>query len=186
MDHHLGLATLGDEVNFELHAAIDLLRRTPSILHAWLGGLSEDWTRVDEGSNTWNAHLIVGHLMHGEETDWMVRVNWIRTHGEKKPFPPFDRFAQVTRFSDWSLDHLLERFDEKRQENLAELALLDLTPAHLEARGMHPTLGSVTLGQLLATWLAHDLDHLSQIARVMAKHYRSDVGPWAEYLRILS
>jgi uncharacterized damage-inducible protein DinB len=172
-------------MSFELGSAIDVLRRTPSILHLWLGGLGEEWTEADEGPSTWNASQIVGHLVHGEETDWMTRVNWIRTHGEKKPFPPFDRFAQETRFRGWSLDHLLERFDEKRQANLSELASLELTPSHLDARGLHPALGPVTLGQLLATWVAHDLDHLAQIARVMAKRYAQAVGPWAQYLRIL-
>lgn len=172
-------------MSFELNSAIDVLRRTPAILHAWLGGIADEWAEIDEGPGTWSPRDIVGHLVHGEETDWMLRVDWIRTHGEKQPFPPFDRFAQEKRFRGWSLDHLLERFDEKRQANLAALEALELDPSHLEARGLHPALGTVTLGELLATWVAHDLDHLAQIARVMAKRYGDAVGPWAQYLRIL-
>ena len=129
---------------------------------------------------------MVGHLIHGEETDWVPRARLILEHGEERPFEPFDRFAQLTRFAGWSLDPLLDRFAELRQANLTIVSGWQLTDAQLALPGRHPELGSVTLRQLLATWAVHDLNHIAQIARVMARRYTQEVGVWRTYLSILN
>lgn len=129
---------------------------------------------------------MVGHLIHGEETDWVPRAKIILTAGESRVFEPYDRFAQARRFADWSLDRLLDRFGELRAANLATLRGWRLTPQQLALRGRHPELGPVTLSQLLATWVVHDLGHVAQISRVMAKQYRGAVGPWIAYLPVLT
>jgi hypothetical protein len=172
--------------SFNLPETLDILERTPTVVSALLRGTSESWHAVNEGPDTWNAFDVVGHLIHGEETDWVPRARIILEHGEAPPFEPFDRFAQLNRFAGWSLDQLLDRFTELRRDNLEIVRSWRLTDAQLALPGRHPELGPVTLRQLLATWAVHDLNHLAQIARVMAKRYTDEVGAWRAYLLILN
>ncbi len=172
-------------MNPEVDTFSQSLRRTPALLDAWLRDLEDGWTRCNEGQDTWSAIDVVGHLIHGEDTDWIPRARWILAHGESKAFPPFDRFAQAERFAGRSLPSLLDEFAQKRAASLASLRALDLGAADLDRRGLHPALGVVTMRALLATWVAHDLTHVTQIARVMAKRVGDQVGPWREYLRVL-
>ena len=169
----------------ELSEAVAVLRRTPATLRSLLQGLDEPWLTADEGPDTFSPRDVLGHLITGDETDWMPRARIILEEGEARAFTPWDRFAFKTRFGDWTTDALLDRFAELRKENLEGLASLRLTPGDFEKRGTHPELGTVTLGQLLATWVAHDLGHLAQVARVMARRYRDTVGPWRAYLSLL-
>jgi hypothetical protein len=171
---------------FDLDDAVALLARTPAVLDAWLRGLPAAWTDANEGPDTWSAFDVVGHLIHGEKTDWLPRARVILEHGEARAFEPFDRFAQARDSAGRTLEELLDTFAALRAENLAALRSLGLTAADLERRGTHPALGTVTLGQLLATWVAHDLGHLAQIARAMAKQYRDEIGPWTAYLPIVT
>jgi uncharacterized damage-inducible protein DinB len=172
-------------VNFTLSDAVPVLRRTPAVIRAWLWDLPDIWTTSNEGPDTWSPYDIVGHLIHGERTDWIPRAELLLAHGESRPFTPFDRFAQFKESRGKSLHELLDTFTELRSQNLARLESLRLTSADLERRGRHPELGPVTLGQLLATWVAHDLNHLGQMARVMGRQYTSAVGPWLAYLPML-
>jgi hypothetical protein len=173
-------------MHFDLESAQVILRRTPVTLSTLVRDLPEGWTRQNEGPDTWNVVDVVGHLIHGERTDWMPRARIILEHGTAKTFEPFDRFAQSRTSGSRTLNQLLDEFSALRTGNLAELAALRLGPEHLELQGRHPELGVVTLGQLLSTWVAHDLDHLVQVARVMAKCYTEEVGPWRAYLRVLA
>ena len=170
---------------FQLSDAIALLRRTPASLDALLRGLPDLWTRGNEGPDTWSPYDIVGHLIHGEYTDWVPRARHIFEHGESRPFPPFDRTAQFTESRGKSLDQLLDELAAARNQSLATLNSLNITPADLNRRGLHPKLGPVSLGNLLATWTAHDLTHLHQISRVMALQYRNAVGPWTAFLGVM-
>jgi len=170
---------------FVIEEATAVLRRTPSLLSGLLRGLPDGWITANEGADTWNPFDVVGHLLHGERTDWMPRVRLILEHGEDRPFDRFDRFAQATTVKAHTLE-LLDQFAEARSANLASLAGLCLTEQDLDRRGRHPELGVVTLRQLLATWVAHDLDHIVQISRTMARQYADEVGPWRAYLRIIS
>jgi uncharacterized damage-inducible protein DinB len=170
---------------FDLEEARAVLERTPAILRAWLSGLPEAWTEADEGPETWSAFDILGHLIHGERTDWIARARIVLDHGEGRAFDPFDRFAQFEESRGRSLGELLDEFAELRRRNLETLQNLELGPDDLARVGRHPDLGRVTLGELLATWTAHDLGHLAQIARVMAKRYGKAVGPWQAYLSVL-
>jgi uncharacterized damage-inducible protein DinB len=172
-------------VNFTLSDALPVLRRTPAVLRAWLGDLPDAWTAANEGPDTWSPYDIVGHLIHGERTDWIPRTELLLAHGETRPFTPFDRLAQFQESRGKSLPELLDTFAELRAQNLARLEALRLTPTDLERHGRHPEFGPVTLGQLLATWVAHDLNHLGQIARVMGQQYTDAVGPWLAYLPLL-
>ena len=173
-------------VTFRLSDAEALLSATPSLLTAWLTPLPDTWTKANEGGETWSPFDVVGHLIHGEKTDWIPRLRTILEHGERKPFAPFDRFAQFEASQGKTLSALLAEFARVRAESLATLRGLSLTEADLDRRGTHPAFGGVTARQLLATWVAHDLDHVMQIARVLAFQYRHDVGPWREYLRVIS
>lgn len=172
-------------MNHDLEQTTALLARTPAALDALLRGLPEAWTLRDEGENTWTAFDIVGHLIHGERTDWMPRTRLVLQSGDARPFEPFDRLGHVAESRDRSLDELLDTFARLRAENLSELRALNLQPSDLERRGRHPALGVVTLSQLLATWAAHDLSHLHQLTRVMAHQYRETVGPWTAYLGVM-
>lgn len=165
---------------------LTILRRTPAVLQTLLADLPDELITRNEGGESWNPADIVGHLIYGEETDWIPRAQIIMSHGETRPFDPFDRFAQFGRFEGWPMERLLSEFARRRSESLMSLAEMKLTEADLERKGTHPELGTVTLGQLLASWVVHDLTHLRQIARVMAKHYAKAVGPWQAYLSILS
>lgn len=164
---------------------IALLSRTPAVLDALLRDLPEQWTLQNEGESTWNAFDIVGHLIHGELTDWMPRAKMILECGERQAFEAFDRRAQERESQGKSLAQLLDDFARLRAENLSALRALNLQPEDLARRGRHPALGIVTLSQLLATWAVHDLTHLHQISRVLAHQYREAVGPWSAYLGVL-
>ena len=171
---------------FTLDEAIPLLARTPPTLDAMLRGLPAGWIEANEGGDTWSAFDVLGHLIHGERTDWMPRARLILDHGDSRPFDTFDRFAQFGASAGKSLPELLDEFARLRQANLAGLEALHLKAADLQRPGRHPQLGAITLGQLLATWVAHDLDHVSQITRVLANQYADAVGPWRAFLRIVS
>lgn len=164
---------------------VALLSRTPHALEALLRGLPQMWTRSNEGGETWTVYDILGHLIHGEQTDWMPRTKMILQYGETRAFDPFDRLVQQRKSQGKSLDQLVEEFTALRAVNLDDLRTLNLSPEDLQRRGMHPALGVVTLSQLLATWAAHDLTHLHQISRIMAHQYRTAVGPWSAYLGVL-
>ena len=168
-----------------LTETISLLARAPAALNALLRDLPEIWTSRNEGEKTWSAFDVIGHLIHGERTDWMPRAKRILESGENRPFDPFDRWAQKQESRGQSLDQLLDEFARLRWENLNELRGLNLTEQDMERRGRHPALGIVTLSQLLSTWAVHDLTHLHQISRLMAYQYRNTVGPWGAYLGVL-
>ena len=168
-----------------LQDTISLLARTPAALNALLRDLPETWTLRNEGGETWSAFDIIGHLIHGERTDWMPRTKMILQFGETKSFEPFDRWGQERESKAKSLAQLLDEFARLRSENLNELRGLNLRQEDLERRGKHPALGVVTLSELLATWAAHDLTHLHQISRVMAHQYREAVGQWTKFLGVL-
>lgn len=173
-------------MEFQLEPAIQILQRTPATLRALLGDISDTWARSTAGADTWSAYDVVGHFIHSEETDWIPRAKIILEHGDSRPFDKFDRLAQFERFKSQPLGQLLDMFAKLRQESLATLAQMRLTNADWARRGTHPELGTVTLGQLIATWVVHDLNHIGQIAEVMSKQYDTTVGPWKEYLPILS
>lgn len=173
-------------MEFQLEEARQVLSRTPLTLNSLLLPLSNAWLLRNEGAETWSPFDVVGHLIHGEETDWIPRTKVILQHGEGRPFEPFDRFAMFERSKGKSITELLDTFTRLREANLQELDEMKLTAADLEKRGRHPELGTVTLKQLLATWVAHDLGHVAQIVRVMAKQYREEVGPWRQYLSIVN
>jgi hypothetical protein len=169
---------------FDVTHAIDVLRRTPATLRALLGGAPETWARTNEGPETFSAFDNVGHLIDGEETDWIPRARIILAGGG--PFPPYDRFRHRDRNAGRSMDSLLDEFERLRRANVDLLRSWQLTPAQLAMTGEHAAFGTVTLRQLLATWVAHDLGHVAQISRVLAKQYREDVGPWVQFLPVLT
>lgn len=173
-------------MNFDLEDSLAILERTPATLAALLAGAPPVWVDANEGPGTWSAFDIVGHLVHGEETDWIPRARIIMHSGEARAFDPFDRFAMIEASRGKTLGLLLDAFAERRARNLATLRAWRLTPADLDRRGTHPAFGAVTMRELLATWVVHDLGHVAQIARVMAKRYAADVGPWVEYLPVLA
>lgn len=168
-----------------LEHTLALLTRTPAVLNALLRDLPEPWTMRNEGGKSWSAFGVVGHLIHGERTDWMPRLRRILESGESRAFDPFDRWAQERESEGKTLPQLLDAFAELRTQNLNQLRALKLQPADLSRRGRHPALGSVTLSELMATWAAHDLTHLHQITRVMAYQYREAVGPWSAFLGVM-
>lgn len=168
-----------------LDRTISLLQRTPAVLNALLRDLPEEWTLQNEGENTWSAFDIVGHLIHCERADWMPRAKWLLQHGETKPFPLFDRWGHVRECAGKALPQLLDEFSAIRAENLAELRALNLRFEDLARHGCHPALGVVTLSELLATWAAHDVNHLHQMSRVMAHQYRQAVGPFKQYMGVM-
>lgn len=173
-----------NQTPFNLKDAIAVLERTPGSLSALLDGLPETWVTATEGEGTWSPYDVIGHLIHGERTDWIPRARHILA-GDRRPFESFDRTAQFTESQGKSLGELLELFANLRRENVAALVGMNLTEADLERKGTHPELGEVTLSQLLATWVVHDLDHVAQIARTIAKVYGEATGPWTTYLSIL-
>jgi DinB family protein len=168
-----------------LSDTIALLTRTPATLNALLRDLPETWTHRNEGADTWSAVDVIGHLIHGERTDWMPRLELILGSWEARTFEPFDMQGHVREIQGKSFPQLLDEFARLRDESLTALRAMNLTQDDLDRRGLHPALGSVTLSQLLATWAAHDLTHLHQISRVMAHQYRDAVGPWSKYLGVL-
>ena len=172
-------------MEFQFEDGLPVLRRTPAALRALLVDLPGPWIAASEGPGTWTPFDIVGHLIHGDRTDWMPRVEHILQYGDAVPFPTFDREAMFAASRGLSLGDLLDTFGRLRTESLNRLAALGLTDADLARRGRHPEFGVVTLGQHLATWVAHDLSHVGQVVRVMAKQYATAVGPWRAYLSIL-
>jgi hypothetical protein len=172
-------------MSFHLDHAIQVLERTPRTLDALLSGLDDSWTMTNEGGETWSAYDVVGHLVHGEHTDWMPRLDIILGDGPDKRFAPFDRFAQFRDSDGKSLRQLLDEFADARADSVRELRARHLTEADLDRTGIHPKFGTVTARQLLATWVAHDLDHVMQISRVIAYQIGDEVGPWIEFLRIV-
>jgi hypothetical protein len=173
-----------EAMDFSLALGKEVLHRTPDALQKMLSGLSDDWTTGDVGPHTWSPYRVVGHLTHIEECDWIDRTRVILEHGTDRVFEPVDREAGFARFKGWKLGDLLGRFASVRTSNLESLGAL-VEADDLGRRGVHPTFGEVTLGQLLATWVVHDLNHLDQIVKTMAKQYTQAVGPWREFLPII-
>ena len=172
-------------MNFTLNQSIEILESTPAVLETLLKNISDEWTSNNEGGDTWSVYDVIGHLIHGEKTDWMERAEIILSENEDKTFKKFDRFAQFEESKGKSLSQLLEEFKIVRKKNIQLILSKNIPTESLIRKGSHPAFGEVTLSQLLATWAVHDLNHLAQIARVMAKQYKEAVGPWEEYLRIL-
>ncbi|QHZ48862.1 MULTISPECIES: DinB family protein [Bacillus] len=173
-------------MNFQLDEAIEILERTPETLSQLLTRLSREWISSDEGEGTWNAFDVVGHLIEGEKNNWIPRIEMILTKGETETFPPFDRVGQMQQNAGKTIEQLLGEFAALRRENLKTLRQLVDSETDFEQTGVHPEFGIVKLREQLSTWVAHDLTHISQIARVLAKRYQDDVGPWKAYLRILA
>lgn len=173
-------------MNFTVEKSIEIIERTPDVLEALLKNLSEEWISGNEGGDTWNAFDVVGHLIHGDKTDWIARAEIILSDSEDKNFKPFDRFAQFEESKGKDLSELLAEFKILRRKNIEILRSKNLSDADLKKEGNHPAFGTVNLSQLLATWTAHDLDHIAQISRILAKQYKTAVGPWAEYLKIVN
>ncbi len=172
-------------MEFRFDEGVPVLERTPGVIRALLTGLPAVWIEATEGPGTWSPFDVVGHLMHGERTDWVPRIEHLLRHGDAVPFPPFDREAMFAESAGHSLDELVESFARLRHESLDRLAMLGLTDADLGRPGRHPEFGVVTMGQHLATWVAHDLSHVRQIVRVMGRQYTTTVGPWRAYLPML-
>ena len=171
---------------YSLERSYEILERTPAVLQSLLAGLSDGWLLHNEGPETFSPYDVIGHLVHGEKTDWVVRTKMILEFGNAQTFERYDRFAQYEESKGKSLQQLLDEFAAIRKENMRWFRSLNLTEADLDRKGMHPVLGDVTLKNLLATWVVHDLTHIAQITRVMAKQYKEEVGPWQEFFRILN
>jgi len=172
-------------MKYQQQEASNILERTPTILRSLLAGLPIDLILNNEGPDTFSPYDVVGHLIHGEKTDWVVRAKIILEHGVNKPFDPYDRFAQYEESKGKSLQELLDEFETIRKENVNWLQSVQLTEDDLERKGMHPVLGEVSLRNLLSTWVVHDLTHIAQITRVMSKQYVKEMGPWPQFFRIL-
>lgn len=172
-------------MDYQFETAIPVLERTPRVLSALLSGLPEPWLQASEGPNKWTPREVLSHLIHGEQTDWIPRVEHLLQHGDRLAFPPFDQEASVHAGEGQSVPALLYRFATLREKSLARLRELNLGNGDLTRTGRHPEFGVVTLGQHLSTWVAHDLGHIAQVVRVMSRQYRSAVGPWIAYLSLL-
>ncbi|MBS4196719.1 DinB family protein [Lederbergia citri] len=172
-------------MNFNIDEAVEVLERTPKTLEYFLSGLSDGWLHCNEGEGTWNATEIIEHLIEGEKNNWIPRLKLMLQEGESKPFPPFDRFSHLQAIGEQSIEEKLHEFKTIREQNIETLKALIEPELHLEITGLHPEFGVVKVRELISTWAAHDLTHIAQIVRVMAKRYKEDVGPWAEYLSIL-
>ncbi len=172
-------------MKFDLNESIEILSRTPAVLETLLSGLSDDWLNNNEGEESWSPYDIIGHLIHGEKTDWIPRMEIILSNSTDKNFKPFDRFAQKNESKGKSFNELLEEFKLLRTKNIEILRSKNLTANDLAKTGIHPEFGEVTLEQLLATMTVHDLGHIAQISRVMAKQYSEEAGPWKAYLPVL-
>lgn len=173
-------------MTFDINKSLEILKRTPVVLESLLSDLSPEWTHSNEGQDSFSPFDVVGHLIHGEKTDWMSRINIIMSDRADKTFTPYDRFAQRSRNRERSMNELLTEFKSLRHTNLEKLRTMNLTDGDWLRTGIHPKLGTVTLQQLLSTWTVHDLSHIAQITRVMCKQYKDEVGPWIEYLGILT
>ena len=173
-------------MDFNLDKSIEILERTPVVLEKMLSGLSDEWVMNNEGKDTWSPFDVVGHLIHGEKTDWVIRMEIILSDKANKKFVPFDRFAQLKDNKGKKLAQLLKEFARLRKKNIQILKAKKLTKKDLNKTGIHPEFGRVTLEELLATWVTHDLTHIGQMVRVMAKQYKKATGPWSEYLPLLN
>jgi hypothetical protein len=172
-------------MDFNLRDAVEVLNRTPATLNSLLREMPDRWVMSNEGPDSWSAFDVLGHLIHGDETDWVPRARIILEHGESRAFDPFDRTAMIGKSKGKSLTELLDRFESLRKQNIESLERMGLSAEKLKLKGTHPALGDVTLEQLLATWVVHDLSHIGQIVRIMCKQYDAEVGPWKAYLPIL-
>lgn len=172
-------------MDFKLSQSIEILETTPFLLELYLSNLSNDWIKSNEGQDTWSPYVILGHLINGEKKDWMVRIKIILSDADNKIFEPFDRFSQLEEDHQKPISLMIQEFKALRKNNLQEMISLNIQQQHLHLTGIHPEFGEVTLQQLIATWAVHDLGHIAQISRVMAKQYSKEVGPWIEYLSIL-
>jgi hypothetical protein len=172
-------------MEFNLDDGVAVLERTPQVLTAMLSGLPPAWTDATEGPDTWSPYDVIGHLIQGERSDWIPRAALILAQGATRKFTPFDRFAQFDASKGKSLGELLDEFARSRAHNVVTLKAMRLDDAKLALEGEHPKFGAVSLRQLLATWVAHDLGHIVQISRVMAKQYRAAIGPWREFLSVM-
>jgi len=172
-------------MKYSFERSYEILERTPAVLKAQLDGLSDDWVLPNEGPETFSPFDVVGHLIHGEQTDWAVRAKMILESGDTKTFEKWDRTAMYEESKGKTLTQLLDQFAELRRNNIIWLRSLNLSETDLHRKGMHPVLEAVTLRNLLATWVVHDLTHIAQITRVMAKQYREEMGPWPQFFRVL-
>lgn len=172
-------------MQFSIEKSIEILERTPLVIEDLLGGISEEWVKNNEGPQTWSPYDIVGHLIHGEKTDWIPRMEIILSDKKDKTFDPFDRFAQFKISQGQSIVQLLDEFKKLRKQNIEHLRGKKLKEQELEKKGNHPDFGEVTLKQLLAAWVAHDLNHIVQISRVMAKQYKTEIGPWKDFMGVM-
>jgi len=173
-------------MNFDLNQAISVLEKTPLVFNKLLGSLSQEWTHKNEGQDTWSPYDVMGHLVHGEKTDWMPRLEIILSDSENKTFEPYDRFAQIEMSKGKSVGDLLDEFEVLRKRNLRNLKSKFLTSRDMSKEGIHPELGTITLKNMLSAWVVHDLGHIAQISRVMAKQYKDEIGPWTQYLTIVN
>lgn len=173
-------------MKFSLQKSYQILERTPAVFKTLLDGLDENWVMNNEGPETFSPFDVIGHLIHGEKTDWIPRTKIILEYGTSRPFTPWDRFAQFKESEGKTITQLLDEFAGLRQENLVMLKALKINETDLDKKGIHPALGEVTLKNLLSTWVVHDLTHIAQVTRVMAKQYKEEIGPWPEFFRILS
>lgn len=172
-------------MDFQISKTIEIISQTPATLKSLLGNLSDEWNFAPDGEDSWSPFDIIGHYIHGEETDWITRAKIILSQGENLTFEPFDRFAQLDKSEGQTMSELLETFANLRQKNIEILKSWNLTDEQLKLKGIHPELGEVTLEQLLATWAVHDLTHVRQLVSVLAKQYTGNVGAWKQYLSIL-
>ena len=173
-------------MKYNIQQALEILERTPDVLNVLLNGLSDGWIMNNEGPETFSPYDVIGHLIYGEKTDWPLRIKRILEYGNTKPFDTFDRFAMYEESKGKTMQQLLTEFEDLRKINITWFRSLQLTETDLNRKGMHQILGEVTLGNLLATWVVHDLTHIAQITRVMAKQYKEEIGPWTEFFRIIN
>ena len=173
-------------MKYDLKKSYEILDRTPIVLEALLSGLHDDWLMNNEGPETFSPYDVIGHLIHGEKTDWVARAKTILEYGTNTPFKPWNRFARFEESKGKPLRQLLDEFEALRKENMRWFKGLNLTENDMEKRGSHPTLGEVSLRNLLATWVVHDLTHIAQVSRVMAKQYKEEMGSWPQFFRILN
>ncbi|WP_456440420.1 DinB family protein [Psychroserpens sp.] len=173
-------------MNFNLQKSIERLERTPKVYSALFNNSTHNWDRINEGEKTWSAYNIIGHLIHGEKTDWIPRAEIILGSIKNKTFEAYDRFAQEKLYSSQTTDELLNEFRILRTKNIQKLKSWNLTESDLNKEGIHPDLKTVTLRELIAAWTAHDMIHLNQVSRVIVKHYAEDIGPWKNYVRLLN
>ncbi|HEY1040177.1 MAG TPA: DinB family protein [Bacteroidia bacterium] len=173
-------------MNFSIEHSIQILERTPQSLRSLLYKLDENWTQNNEGGETWSPYDVIGHLVHCDEENWIPRIEVVLSDSAVRKFEPLNRFAQFEKSKGKNINELLDHFVGIRHSSMAKLKILNITNEQLSKTAIHPEFGSVSLSQLISAWVVHDLDHISQITRVMAKQYKAEVGPWIQYMRILN